>query len=514
MKIYIINTLRIINWFIYYSENCMFHVNFSRKGITLATIVHAGSRWQLSYGTYQGVERFAIAELQRCLQSYLPYLLPITAAKELNTRGHLALLGTADNNPYIAELIATGTLVAPAGDECYSILSCPSPWDNSAHLLVIAGSDPAGVLYGVEEFNARHMYRSTRLEGKELRRKYLDEMKDFAICEAPAIANRGIWSWGYVIYDYRRFIDNMARLKMNMLTIWNDCAPLNMSEVIEFAHSRAVKVIAGFHWGWGLDEQLNLTKKADRDWIKEHVLQTYRREYADTAIDGIYFQTLTEHATQELAGKSIASWVCELTNDISVALLAEFPLLTIQFGLHATSIRDHFRDLAALDPRITIIWEDAGAIPFGYIAEALNGDITAEKTLNYARELATFRPGTTFGMVPKGWMCLRWGIDFENHGNFILGERDAHDISERLLQRQGEISELEQAWLLNYPLAAHFYREILAVNPQMLVTGLIEDGLFEEKIQSGVALFAAMLWNPNQSDQQLLARALQPYYQR
>ena len=480
----------------------------------MSIIEFPGTRWQILYGNYQGIERFAVAELQRCLQSYLPYLLPISAVNESLAKGHIALLGTVKNNPLIANLVSRKIIVAPSKSEGYTIQCCQSPWNENFRLLVIAGSDASGVLYGVEEFNARHMYRSTRLEGKELRRKYLDEMKDFTICESPAIANRGIWSWGYVIYDYRRFINNMARLKMNMLTIWNDRAPMNLDEVIEYAHERAVKIIVGFHWGWGLDKQLDLTNKADRDWIKEHVLHTYRTEYAKYSIDGIYFQTLTEHNTQELSGKSIAAWVCDMVNEIAGALLSEFPQLTIQFGLHATSIRNHYHDLASLDPRVTIIWEDAGAIPFGYIAEATNGEYTAENTLEYARELATFRPATTFAMVPKGWMCLRWGIDFENHGDFLLGERDARDISERLSQRQGEIAEIEQYWLLNYPLAAHFYREILAVNSQMLVTGLIEDGLFEEKIQTGMALFAVMLWNPYQSDQQLLVKAMQPYYRQ
>ena len=48
-----------------------------------------------------------------------------------------------------------------------------------------------------------------------------------AFSAAPALENRGLWTWGYVIYDYRRYLDNMARLKLNMLVVWNDCAPRN-----------------------------------------------------------------------------------------------------------------------------------------------------------------------------------------------------------------------------------------------------------------------------------------------
>ncbi len=41
-----------------------------------------------------------------------------------------------------------------------------------------------------------------------------------------------------------------------------------------------------------------------------------------------------------------------------------------------------------------------------------------------------------------------------------------------------------------------------------MAAGLVEDGLFEEKIQTSVALFAEMLWNPEQSDEELLRHAL------
>ena len=478
----------------------------------MVTKIYSGTRWQIFYGSFEGIERFALCELQRCLQSFLPYLLPVLPADSTVTAGHLALLGTAENNRQIASLIDGGMLAAPTGREGYSIAVLPSPWQADCRLLVIAGADPSGVLYGVEEFNARHMYRGTRLEGQDLRRKYLDEIVDFRVCESPAVQERGIWSWGYVIYDYRRFFDNMARLKMNMLTMWNDQAPLNLAEILDYAHARGIQVIAGFHWGWGLDSELDLTRAEDRGWIKEHVVRTFHNQYAHTAVDGIYFQTLTEHATQEIHGRSVAAWACELVNDVSAALLADYPALSIQFGLHATSIGNHYVELAGLDPRVIITWEDAGALPFGYHADPVTGEATAESTREYAKQLAVFRPGSTFAMVPKGWMFLRWGIDFENHGPFLLGERDARDIRERLHDRQGELDERNQEWFQHYPLAARFYRDVLAVNPRMLVTGLVEDGVFEARIQPGVALFAEMLWNPQQTDADLLARAMRPYY--
>jgi len=69
-------------------------------------------------------------------------------------------------------------------------------------------------------------------------------------------------------------------------------------------------------------------------------------------------------------------------------------------------------------------------------------------------------------------------------------------------------------WFENYPLAARFYREMLAVNPVITANGLVEDAGFEEAIQPSVALFAETLWNPQQSDAQLLCRAMRPAYSR
>ena len=132
-------------------------------------------------------------------------------------------------------------------------------------------------------------------------------------------------------------------------------------------------------------------------------------------------------------------------------------------------------------------------------------------TLAYAKQLAAFRPGTPFAMVPKGWMCLRWGDEFAKHGPFLLGERAPAFLRERLAARQGEWNPVNHAWLRHYPLAARFYREVLAINPHLLATGLVEDGLFEACIQPSVALFAETLWNPHQSDADLLTRALRPY---
>lgn len=477
----------------------------------MADLTPGEKRWTVLYGEYRGLEQQALTELYRGLNLYVNYVMPVRAAAEVEPASleHVLLLGTAATNPRIAGLIAQKAIPAPTGAEGYTLWIANAPWNAEHRLIVIAGADAAGVYYGVQELLASFSDMWVPFDKPVQRRAALAKLPDRLAVEVPAVRERGIWTWGYVMYDYRRFLDNMARLKLNMLTVWNSEAPLNLREIADYAHQRGIKIIVGYNWGWGY-ENLSVARAEDRTFIKKLALDTYRKEYAGQPIDGIYFQTLTEHKTQEIEGRTVAAWCCEMVNDIARELYAMTPGLSIQFGLHATSIRDHYTDLAALDPRMIITWEDAGALPYSYSPDPTAGD-GYEATLAYSKRLAAFRPGSQFAIVPKGWMCLRWNDEFAKHGPFLLGERDPDFLRERLAARQGEWNGINSLWLRHYPLAARFYRELLEVNNNILSTALVEDGMLDGRIQSSVALFAEMLWNPRQSDADLLARALRPY---
>ena len=173
------------------------------------------------------------------------------------------------------------------------------------------------------------------------------------------------------------------------------------------------------------------------------------------------------------------------------------------------SIRDHYVDLKPLDPRIVITWEDAGTLPFTYDPVAPQMDTgtsdpysSFQATVDYAKELA------------KGWIQLPWETS-EHHGPYIMGERDPRFIRKRLADRQPRWDYVNKLWQENYPLAARFYRELLACSPKPFsVTALVEDGMFEEAIQPSVALYAQTLWDPHRSDKDLLELSASPYYRR
>ncbi len=480
---------------------------------------YEGPRWHLIYGSYSGAEEFALSELQKMTQRYVPYVIEVRQASgPADHDANLLVVGTGVNNPLIAEIASKGAFELPTKPESYTTICLRSPWNKERRIVVVAGADSSGTLYGVIDFNKR--LASLTSDDPTRIRETLDDLGEFSAEESPALENRGIWSWGYVIYDYRRFIDNMARLKLNRLLFWNDIPPLNCREIIDYAHSRGVKVVLGFPWGWGIDN-LNPNSSEDLQLVKDDVLCRVATSYEHLGMDAIYFQTFTETSNKEVGGKPIAVLARDWVNEITAAVLTRYPQLHVEWGLHATSILENYKDLESLDPRVEIVWEDAGVIPYSYdplptIPEGRyhNSLDNIDATIAYSKKLATFRPHNEFAMVAKGWTTLRWASEFEHPGPFIMGERAPGFIRERLRERQARWDYVNRLWFVNYPYALRFLREVRDSASKMTVVALIEDGLFEEKIQPSAALFAEMLWDPRRSTNDLLEHAMNPYYTR
>lgn len=475
-------------------------------------VVYEGTRWKIIFGSYKdNIEKFAVNEIQRMVQSLFPYVMETVPALGLSLKKHdehLIIAGTPSSNILIRELEKKKKIRIPRKAEAYGISILKSPWNPERKVIAIGGHDAKGLLNGIEDFNARIL-------GVENPGAKLEEIADFSFSDYPRIQYRGIWSWGYVIYDYRRFLDNMARLRMNMLAIWNDQVPINIDDIIDYAHSRGIKVVLGFHWGWG-HAGIDLGKKEDVKLLKKEIIDNYTENYSHIKHDGIYFQTLTEHHNTEIDGKTLAEIVCSMVNEIGSALLIKYPGLHIQFGLHATSIVEDYKYLEKLDKRINIVWEDAGTIPYSYTPELnkslIKGLESIDATIEYSKKLAAMRGCLEFSSVPKGFCALRWGVEFENHGSFILGERSNAFMQKRLEGRTKHWQKINGLWMANYKNAVKFYREVLKVKPETTIaTALVEDGNFENCIQSSIVLFSAILWNPD-IDEDILPRLAHSSY--
>ena len=119
---------------------------------------YPGLRWAFVYGSFEGVETFALEELYRKVQLFQPYVVGLWHAAQTPPdirQMHLILVGTPQDNPWIAELVQKGAVTLPREPEGYSIACVPSLWHPERRALVVAGADPAGMLRGAVDFIAR-----------------------------------------------------------------------------------------------------------------------------------------------------------------------------------------------------------------------------------------------------------------------------------------------------------------------------------------------------------------------
>lgn len=468
-------------------------------------------RWILLTDHYEGMEKKAINLLYAAVASQLPYVLPVRSIGEVSREelenSHLMLAGKAGA---IREWLKQDLLTTPEKAEGYSIYVGDSIFGNENQMIVITGYDAAGVLYGCMDFCNKYLgdvlYRGKNIWSDETYDAALEQkLNDWQISAAPAIKRRALWTWGHVIYDYRSFFENMARLRLNEVVIWNDVAPLNAKDVVDYAHSLNIKVIWGFAWGWdtACKEVLDCYNEQFIAKIKKQVLETYEKEYSQTGADGIYFQTFTEHSIDAVDGKSIAEIVTALVNDIAAGLFEKHPDLHIQFGLHATSVRNQLEHLKKVDPKIHIVWEDCGSFPYEYYADRIEN---FEETLAFTETTLTLRgENEKWGAVLKGTLKLDWRKFEHFSAPYILGERTNHFIQQRQLNKD-RIWKLQQAgWLKN----ADYLRRIIESvekygKSDAVVQALVEDAMFENQIPFPTALYAEMLWTPGRDTAEMI----------
>lgn len=376
---------------------------------------------------------------------------------------------------------------------------------------VIAGGDDAGVLYGCADFFDKYLVRNeyTGISQPYYINLFENTLPDFDLTSAPAVKHRGIWTWGHVIYDFRGLIDNMVRLKLNTLTVWNDHLPFNAEELVAYAHDAGVKVIWGFSWLWDTDFS-NLNEEKIRA-ATDAVLQKYDCEYKNAGGDGIYFQSFTEVEREEINGIPVARTVTDFVNRTAALLLEKAPELELQFGLHATSVKHKLEFIRQVDPRIRIVWENCGAFPFSYLpsdTEDFDG------TLAFVKEIASLRGAEErFGAVTKGLTKLDWGSFEHPTGAMCIGNTTDTWAENRILRKRKIWKLLQAYWLTNADRAQKTVRLMAdETRGELYVTPLVEDGMFERQILFPVALCAEMLWDAH-ADARLLTRevALRPY---
>lgn len=101
-----------------------------------------------------------------------------------------------------------------------------SPMESGKQTLRVSGGSAVGLMYGAMDFVNRIIPAANRHTSGCFRiTSSIPFETGFAPMDetsSPSVARRGLWTWGHVIYDYRGYLTNMARLKLNELVIWND----------------------------------------------------------------------------------------------------------------------------------------------------------------------------------------------------------------------------------------------------------------------------------------------------
>jgi hypothetical protein len=366
-------------------------------------------------------------------------------------------------------------------------------------------------LYGVLDFYNKYITKIDRAEvaggWTDLANK--DVLPDFELGSAPSIKERGLWTWGHVIYDYRSYFDNMMKLKMNRVVIWNDFAPANAADILRYAHSCNIKVIWGFSWLW--DTDCNRFDLKNLDGLSMGILEKYEKEYGKNRGDGIYFQTFTELRKDNIDGVIIAEAAAKFVNTTASLFYEKYPNIDLQFGLHATSVSNHTEFIKTVDKRIRIVWEDCGSFPFSYIPS----DVEAfDETKKYACMIANLRGSDDrFGVVTKGLVKLDWS-EFEHMGGAQCIGVCSKNMKKNRIERKRKIWRYIQAcWLKNSDKAHEMIQELRRTKGgDFCVLALVEDGMFEENIMYPVALYSEMLWDCHADSRELIKEvALRDY---
>ncbi len=461
--------------------------------------------WKIIYASYEGMEKKAVELVSKEMGSFIVrdngiytiHVLPCEKEKSAVIDRNVVIIGLFDESKLIQKYIHSDEVK----EDGYVVKVMENPENEEWKLVLITAKEEAALFYGAVDFVDDYFVKAAPIHGAV---RLCDEIFDFPLpdyyhASAPAIKTRSAWTWGTPINDYRNYIENMARLKLNQLVMWNDYAPLNAKDIVEYAHEFGIKVIWGFAWGWS-------TNCAEIDFhaldkLTEDIIKTYEEQYASTGGDGIYFQSFTELPVDTIGDKLIAEVVTDFVNLTSGKLLQKHPELFIQFGLHATSVKDHLTFISKVDPRVEIMWEDCGSFPYSYDPYENDPD-KYQQTLDFTDKILTLREEGSVSVLFKGFMTLDWvGRFVHQAGPYILGMS-----SDRIIKHDKEMlkqgwRQLQSGWLQNGKAAYKMARYIYENTNHDASIGLT--GQFAGSIWFPEALCAQILWECDKSYEEI-----------
>lgn len=462
--------------------------------------VPVDKRWKVIYGECDGLEGRAIEVLIEGLVAYITeYTIEVSPCDISNANTNIIVVGTPTSNALIRAQMAGEIL----NDSSYVIRVGGNPYNPQRQMVLIAGADASGVLYGCVDFISKYMPKAdyeynqkphcflTRILDTSLEDPAAGKLPEVYIADSPKVKKRGLWTWGHVIYDYRNYLDNMLKLKLNQVIVWNDTKPLNGKEFVDYAHHNGIEVVWGFSWAWGVD--IDISQAGEMEKWKNIVLDQCKEMYEDMGGDGIYMQTFTETSDDQKNGKIIAEEAVKWVNYISTALLDAYPELNIQFGLHATSVNNRMEAIAKTDPRVEILWEDCGDFPYDYSSARINH---FSETQQFTQKITQLRNGVRYGVILKGMLRLDWENFEYKTGPYMIGCANHAFRKKRMNEKRRYWHYMQSDWIVNGENCRQIVQQLAqGCKGDLTISALVEDGMFEENIWYPVALYSEILWN-------------------
>lgn len=461
--------------------------------------------WKIIYSDYSGMEKKAVELVSKEMGALIlrdkgVYTIHVLACeKEENAviDKNVIIIGRYSESDYIKKYIKEDEIP----QDGYVVNVMDNPENPELKIAIITAREKREVFYGAVDFVDDYFVTAIPFCGSlKLPDEIFDnKVPDYYNASAPKIKKRGIFTWGNPINDYKNYIENMARLKLNQLIIWNDFAPINAKDIVDYAHEYGISVIWGYAWGWSRKcDQIDLDAL---DVLSDAVLEKYEREYADVGGDGIYFQSFTELHQDYLGDRLIAEAVTDFVNKTADKFLRKYPDLFIQFGLHAWSVEEHLEYIAKVDPRVEILWEDCGTFPYDYEPK-VKSEEEFEKTLKFTDDILNLRENASVGMLYKGQMILDWSKFEHQCGPFVLGcaseSLKNHDIE--MLKPMWR--HFQSEWYLNGKYAYEMTKHIS--KKDNVTIGMA--GMFAGGIWFSESLCAQIMWECDREYEEIIAK--------
>ena len=412
---------------------------------------------------------------------------------------HRIVVGMPSENTTLAKYLKPGDV--PKGGYLIRTVS-----ENGSHSILIAGDTPEAVLWGVFDFAdvALHEIAMKGLGdklpvGRQVRLEHVFSIRNMPEYERrcePENEVRSLFTWGYMIDDYRSFFREMARARLNRIIVWNKYPPVNSDAVVREAHDWGIKVYWGFAWGWQHNMCANSPTR-DLSKLADDIVAEWRSVWKPLSGDGIYFQTFTEQEREDINGRSIASMAVEVVNAASRRIHAESPDTDIVFGLHAMSVKNRLAEIEQTDRNIEILWEDCGGFP--YHEETGNPDA------GFVMKMTdTLRP---VGLVWKCQLRQDWTCWAHQSGPFMLGEAGEWALARDRAVAKPLHRAFDSDWIKRGRIAYDHLKAIRSAGRKVKELNVVTE--YNPPFAFSTLLQTEMFWSTKESYETILDRTLQ-----